>query len=338
MMGRPSPFPLLNGAPADGFPARYSVAKRCAELGLRPIVGATAGRNFVPALKYRAGLPSDHVKFAARMVQEHPDAERLGLIMGPCRAGNVFGVDVDRGHANGADGFKELRAWLDAQGLEARALPRGPRWLTPRHGLQMIFRAPDGVTIRNMSGKGSLAPGVDVRGYNGLLTIPPTEREDGRYTWAGELSLFQVDIPEAPACLIAAVCERAAQTPAPASPIAFNPADSERRRNYVMRALDGAVSDLQLCGPGGRNLTLFQAAATVGAFAAGEPGLFELNSAVARLRAACVANGLMKDDGALAVDKTIASGLRRGRDSPRHVPPRTMQRPDGHPSAAGTLR
>lgn len=309
---------------------RLRNARGCAALGLRPIVGTTSDGRFVPAVKYRAGLATDDVEVAAKLVLDHPYSERLGLVMGECNAGNVFGLDVDRNHG-GADGVRALRAWLDEKGL--KSLPLGPRWKTPRGGYQMIFRAPPGLMIRNMSGKGSLAPSVDVRGFNGLLTIPPTERRDGLYSWVPGLCLFECEIPEAPPELIGAV----RQKERPSTPevvgvwrasamLPRDDAEQERRRRYIETAINSEIHELASTGRGGRNHALFRAAAVVAGFAAGEPALVREKDFEGRLMEAACANGSMDDDGFLVARNTIHSGFRRGREQPRHVPPTEKQK------------
>lgn len=297
------------------------MAVRCAQMGLRPIVGWTRGTQFRPAVKYANGLGTDDVGEAQRMLKHHPGADRLGLIMGPCRAGNLFVIDLDRNHGDGADGVFALRRWLDAH--DVTDLPAGPRWRTPRGGLQLLFRAPPGARVRHMCGDHALAPGVDVKGYNGLATIPPTKREDGCYAWCDGLSLFDSPIPAAPSELVAAVRAKPPATPpATIAPRVVDHRSADRRR-YIERAIDDEIEMLASCAEGGRNTQLFRTAAVASGFHAGEPGLVNIDVVVARLHAACAANGLQKQDGAQAVSATIRSGLRRGREAPRRAPPRT---------------
>jgi hypothetical protein len=72
------------------------------------------------------------------------------------------------------------------------------------------------------------------------------------------------------------------------------------------------------CAFGHRNLTLFKAAASLSALAAG--GALSVHVVVDALYEAARACGLVADDGRQAVDATIASGLRHGLQRPRAVP------------------
>lgn len=302
---------------------RLRNARRVGAIGLRVIVGRTEGYRFIPAVsRYRDGLDTDTAESASRLIERNSAADRLGIIMGPCRFGNVFALDLDRGHGDGADGVAEMRRWLDS--VKLASLPLGPRIKTPRGGFQMIFRAPEGVEVRNMSGRHGLAPGVDVKGRNGLVTIPPTERHDGIYSFVMGYSLFEAEIPEAPSELIEAVQRRVFEPPPHpdvwrASSM-LDDAEQARRRRYVETAINSSLYDLERTGSGGRNHQLFRTAATIAAFAAGEPGLVKEGDFVERLRAAAGLNGSTAEDGALAIDNTIFSGFRRGRREPRYAP------------------
>lgn len=293
--------------------ARDGIALRCAEIGLRPIVGWTVGTGFRPSVRFRDGLATDDVAVARRMLQEHPNADRLGLVMGACRAGNVFALDVDRGHTDVIDGVAECRDWLRSHGMER--LPPGPRCRTPRGGVQLLFAAPIGVRIRNMSGDAGLAPGVDVRGHNGLATIPPTARVDGAYRWIDGASILDLAIPLAPAALVEAVRGRPHVAVAPNFGAPRN--DLSRERRYIERALDGELTRVAQAQSGGRNAALFHAAAVAASLEAGSPGAVDLGHVTDQLEVACVSNGLIHDDGIGAVRRTIASGFRAGAQSPR---------------------
>lgn len=308
---------------APGFNKRYSTATRCAEAGLRPIVGnfGEGGRGFLPACKFQMTWPTDIRLAAQGHVQRYPECAALALVMGPCRAGNVFALDVDRGHTAGVDGFASVRTLLDEYGVKRFA--HGPRWKTPRGGCHVLFRAEHGVPIRNMSGKHGLRPGVDVRAHNGLCTAPPSVRSDGAYEWL--VAPWEAEIPMAPDWLVDLVRKVERPSPAPVAPVEIPRGDDRernRRATYVERALQGELADLALCGAGGRNAALFSAAAKCAAFRAGEPDFTPSEEVMrARLFAACVQNALVDDDGASAVHMTIGSGFQAGRQTPRYVPP-----------------
>ena len=55
--------------------------------------------------------------------------------------------------------------------------------LTGGGGRHLVYRAPEGVSIKNSTGK--LAPGVDVRGEGGYIVLPPSIHPSGNaYQWA----------------------------------------------------------------------------------------------------------------------------------------------------------
>lgn len=297
--------------------------------GLRPIACfyEPESDRLLPKDKFAAGFASDHPKFAAKHFARHSDAQGLALIMGECRAGNVFALDLDR--RKGVNGVAEcarlLRDW------DLQRLPPGPRAATANDGSwHILLRAPAGVKIRNMSGDRALRPGLDVKGHNGLLTIAPSERRAGGYRWLDGCDL-SIPIPMAPAQLIEAVRERERpQQIAPQTvrrPARSNDAspDEVRERlrceSYVQKALACELYDLEHCGKGGRNHALNKAAATLARFVAGEPDLVNEEYWTNRIYAAARANGLAKDDGPHAVRATFDSGFAYGRTQPRTVPP-----------------
>lgn len=87
---------------------------------------------------------------------KYPDA----LVGIPTGQQGVFVLDIDRGHADGADGF----ATIAQLGL---SLPLTQTHHTKSGGAHMFFKAPDGATIKSSAGK--LGPGLDVRGAGGYV-------------------------------------------------------------------------------------------------------------------------------------------------------------------------
>jgi putative DNA primase/helicase len=74
---------------------------------------------------------------------------------------------------------------IDPDGLawaEANDLPATIEATTGRGGRHLLYRLPDGVTVRNSAGV--IAPGVDVRGAGGYIVAAPSLHPSGtRYTW-----------------------------------------------------------------------------------------------------------------------------------------------------------
>ena len=81
----------------------------------------------------------------------------------PCGQNNLLVIDCDR-HSGGADGVAAFKSLVAAHG----ALPRQvPLVKTPNGGLHVYFRQPNGEALGN--GRGSLPPGIDVRGAGGFV-------------------------------------------------------------------------------------------------------------------------------------------------------------------------
>lgn len=89
---------------------------------------------------------------------------------------------------------------------------------------------------------------------------------------------------------------------------------------YARAALRNACAAVAASPKGERNKVLFKAAASLGALAAG--GALSPHAVAAALVTAARACGLTADDSLAAVEATIASGLKRGRENPRALPPR----------------
>jgi len=85
----------------------------------------------------------------------------------------VFVTDIDSPDAEGA--LLKLEA-------EHGALPATVEAITAR-GRHIYFRMPDGVDVRNSTGK--IAPGIDVRANGGYVLTPPSVHPSGRrYAWS----------------------------------------------------------------------------------------------------------------------------------------------------------
>lgn len=115
--------------------------------------------------------------------QRWPDANIALCFQGT----GLFALDIDRG--GDRDGF----LWLEA--MESQ-LPAAPTQITPSGGQHLIYRVPEGVTIRNSAS--DLARGVDVRGDGGYIMVEPSDHAAGSsYYWEDELEAFD-PIPDAP--------------------------------------------------------------------------------------------------------------------------------------------
>ena len=108
---------------------------------------------------------------------DYPDAN-----IGIATAGLLV-LDVDA-----ADG--RPNPWLSDSPDRQLDLARAPCQVTPRGGLQYLFRQPAGKAWRCTAGR--LAPSVDTRTDGGYIVVPPSVRAEGAYRWQDTMAL---DVP-----------------------------------------------------------------------------------------------------------------------------------------------
>jgi hypothetical protein len=231
-------------------------------------------------------------------VEAAPWADALAIATGD----GVLVLDVDRGHADNADGPLSLAALEAAHG----ALPDGPRSVTPKGGEHRYLATPPG---RLIGSRAAIKPGLDVRAEAGLAMCPPSP---GR-RWLVPLCP-KAELPQAPAWLLDLADPPRPPLP-PAAPIKPWRGDLHP---WAKAALERELSALAAAPKGQRNTSLFAAAAKLGALAAG--GALPVDAVAAGLLAAADACGLIRDDSERAVRATIASGLRAGLQRPRAIP------------------
>jgi hypothetical protein len=98
--------------------------------------------------------------------------------------------------------------------------------------------------------------------------------------------------------------------PAPTVPAGSQTTSVTNASGYVKAALEGEFADVSACASGGRNRRLYESAMKLGRFiAAGQATEDEIERT---LMDAALANGLVHEDGDIAVRATIRSGLRNG--------------------------
>lgn len=287
-MSKPSPSP----APPK-HAELLSAALALARLGLRPVPMITEAKR--PALKGWREAAATDPEALSTLFARATRADGLAIATG----GGVFVIDLDRGA--GIDGVLSFAALVRQHD---GGMVKGPRVRTPRRGVHLYFASPPAVVVAN---RVALAPGVDVRGDGGLAMAPPSCGPAGPYRWAP--APFDLPIPPAPAWLIALVAAR------PPPPKAFTPIPWRAPTSYLQAALNAELNAVASARVGTRNASLFKAAARLGELAAGA-GL-SIDLLVAGLLQAADACGLVRDNGAVAVEATIASGLRRGLANPR---------------------
>jgi len=226
----------------------------------------------------------------------HPSAAMIGMPTG--RQSGLVIIDVDV--KNGAAGD----AWLQSH---TDALPETRTHRTQSGGLHLVFRAPEGVEIRNSASR--IAPGVDVRGEGGYVIWPGSPG----YTVADD-----TDPADMPRWLI-----RACLPPEPQITHTDRPQGQHER--YTQAAIDGEIASVIRAGEGTRNTTLHSAAIKLGTLVGA--GQISRADAEAELTRAGQMAGLPSRE----VIATIKSGIDFGAANPRQMPERVAR---GHvPSA-----
>ena len=206
----------------------------------------------------------------------------------PAGAGVVV-IDVDP-HHGGEDSLTALEQTHEG-------LPRTLEVTTGGGGRHLWFAHPGGGSVPNSAGR--LGPGIDVRGDGGYVLVSPSRHHSGgRYRWHyAPLALL-------PDWLHRLCLPRASPSiPAPA-PIH---ADA-----WAQAALDNELGAVRAGTEGVRNHTLNRAAFALGQMIAG--GHLDEPHVTDQLLAAATTCGLTEREARL----TIASGLRAGRQHPRH--------------------
>lgn len=260
-----------------------AIADLAAQIGLPTFPCQEDKRPIVPRWPEAATTDEAaiHRMFAA------PAAAMIGVPTGTPSGLIVIDVDVK----NGAQGD----AWLQEN---ADTLPPTRTHRTRSGGLHLVFRAPDGVEIRNSASR--VAPGVDVRGNGGYVIWPGSP---------GYAVADAADPAEMPRWLI-----RACLPPEPEAPSPRPPTDPHER--YVQSAIDGEIAAVVRSGEGTRNDTLHKAAVKLGTLVGA--GVMARSAAEAELLHAGQLAGLPSRE----VIATVKSGLDFGVSNPRQLPDR----------------
>jgi hypothetical protein len=222
----------------------------------------------------------------------------------PCGANGLLVIDLDR-HGNGSDGVSSFNALVARHG----ALPPGvPMVKTPNDGLHLYFRQPPGEPLGNS--RGNLPAGCDVRGAGGFVIGPGAVLPDGRsWTRVAERPPVTRAVDLA---WIEGILRRPAEPPRKDHPA--EEISDQRGRAYAEQALHEIEAELAITREGERNERLYRAAFRLGTMAArGWLAESEIRNALHR---GCEANGLIKDDGRPAFQRTLDSGLADGLKAP----------------------
>lgn len=221
-----------------------------------------------------------------------------------CGQNGMIVIDCDRhGGPDGVEAFKKLVA-------ANSGLPRNmPVVSTPNNGLHVFFKQPNGEALGNV--RGSLPPGIDVRGAGGFVIAPGARLPDGR-GWtavAGRMPIHQA--PPLPHWI-----EEILRPPQQkeAHEQSNTETNDERGRAYAMAALNGTEAELAAAPAGERNERLYKTAFRLATMAA--RGWLVESEIIETLVRACEANHYLREHGHRATMKTIESGLRDGLNAP----------------------
>ena len=221
-----------------------------------------------------------------------------------------------------ADGTAGISAW------EAIAAEYGgcdaPTVDTPGNGRHYYFRQPDGMALGNARGalpKKDVCP-VDIRGAGGYVIAPGAEREDGIYEPGDGDPLAILDAPIMPPWLVDLLTKQPEkEAPKLSTPITPSVnAEHPRLWAYVEQTFKDEIRGLATCGKGGRNNQLNTAGFSLFQLAAAKWSGISASEVEAALFQAAEDCGLVADDGATSVRKTIRSARRGGMASPRPLP------------------
>lgn len=152
-------------------------------------------------------------------------------------SGGYIVLDLDRGHADGADGVAEIQRLLAGKPLvdTFRNLDAFPAYTrTPKGGYHLFFR----YAGSRQYGPQSIAPGVEVAHVRHLITAAGSERGGTRYTFHGNLDAA----PPFPPALEAMLKPIAEYRPAP-TPKPYFPKPGTHERMSLDRIAQYALDD-----------------------------------------------------------------------------------------------
>jgi hypothetical protein len=220
---------------------------------------------------------------------------------------DLWVLDIDIKPEKNIDGRIGLAKLIAQYG----ALPSTLSAITATGGTHHYFTWDPGFPMRNS--EGVIAPGVDVRGDGGYVIVPPSRRADGsEYRW--DMAAAESSSP-APGWLLALAQQEAKR------------GRKRREYNWARTALENECARLATATPGTRNGILNEAAFNLFQIVAG--GALKDAEVRARLFRAAEQCGLVADDGAGSVWRTIDSAAQAGAQQPR-------SRPRSSPAAQAT--
>jgi len=281
-----------NPSPHD--PAHHrEVAVSYAKHGVRIF---PCGIDKRPLIKNWNDEATDKLEKVQRWWTKFPDA----IVGMPCGPNHLFVVDVDR-HPGGADGLKSISSVMPRDA----PFPAGMLSVaTPNNGFHLWFRMPP-VPVKSSAGR--LADGVDTRGAGGYVIAPGSALTTGA-SWKITSSITRAELAEQLVCRV---------LPLPPAWIVDAIHGSNHplvRAETALEALRRECAKVGEARQGTRNDTLNRAAFAAGRLVAG--GDLRREDAEERLAEAAILAGLEQDE----IEKTIASGLSAGMNSPSELP------------------
>jgi len=197
-------------------------ARAYGALGLRTLPIRVGGKA-PPMKSWQHAATNDPAKIDAWYKGLYRDCG-VGIALGDQPNGwHLFALDLDN-HGDGTTtGEDELVDLEQTHG----ALPDTWRAITGSGGVHLIFRTPEGVTVRNQQATGNrVAPNIDVRGQGGQIVAAPTIHPEtlNAYAWEHDYEPWSLQPAVAPDWLLDMVREPD-PTPEPPKPVVNLPRD-----------------------------------------------------------------------------------------------------------------
>lgn len=207
----------------------------------------------------------------------------------------VLDFDVHPGGANGLDSLRNIKT-------NPRALPYTVSAYTGGGGVHLFYQHP-GDEYRVKSSSGKVAGGVDVKGENSFVILPPSRKAgkapDACYRWVPEREPWNHAVMEIDP-LVGSLVITEAEEPRIIDTLAVD--FSELAEKDLREALDKLI----WAAPGTANNRLFFAACRAGE--AVYAGVLDLNQAGNMLHDAASKRGVPTHE----ISKTVRSGMRTG--------------------------
>jgi hypothetical protein len=233
--------------------------------------------------------------------------QRGALVAVDCGKSGLFVVDCDRrqGKPDGVKQFSNLCVQHRQPLTDLFTVS------TMSGGLHVYFRQ-NGEPLGNSVGK--LAPSVDTRGVGGYCIAPGTQTVNCVRYKPNKLTMEITSL--VPPWIAAMLRSRAIAIATAKAANNYNNSliGNEREQAYADATLHRIAAELSATAPGSRNELLNRAAFRLGTMSARR--WISSHKIIMTLTMAAENCGLVKDDGAYAVAKTLRSGLSAGERSP----------------------